>query len=152
MLGGASLPDWATASIQDCCQVMEFVFELLFQVVFEFVLQLFGEVLVELGLHSLAKPFKEREARSPFLALIGYVILGSAVGGLSLVIFPQSFVRSSRLHGISLLITPLLAGAAMSGVGWLRARQGKRLLRLDSFGYGAIFAFGMALVRFLFTT
>ncbi|MBC7923715.1 MAG: hypothetical protein H7Z75_21780 [Ferruginibacter sp.] len=131
---------------------MEFIFELLFQVILEFVLQIFGEVLIELGLHSLAKPFKEREARNPLLAFIGYVLLGSAVGGLSLLVFPKSFVRSSRLHGISLLITPLLAGIAMSGLGWLRLRQGKRLLRLDSFVYGAIFAFGMALVRFLFTT
>lgn len=132
---------------------MELIFELLFQFIFEFILQLFGEVLVELGLHTLlAAPFKDREGRNPLLAVIGYVILGSAVGGLSLLIFPQSFVRSSSLHGISLLITPLLAGTAMAGVGWLRMRQGKRLLRLDSFGYGAVFAFGMALVRFLYTT
>ena len=131
---------------------MEIIFEFLVQVVFELFLEIFGGLLVELGVRSLAEPFREREARSPYLALAGYALLGFIVGGLSLLIFPQSFVRSSRLHGISLLITPTLAGLVMSGIGWLRHRQGSTVIRLDSFGYGFIFAFDMALVRFLFTT
>jgi hypothetical protein len=39
----------------------------------------------------------------------------------------------------------------MAGFGWLLERSGKRRLRLDSFVYGFIFAFPMALVRFYFT-
>lgn len=131
--------------------MLELLFEFLFQIVFEFILQIFGELLVELGLRSLAEPFYEREARNPFLAVIGYALLGFVAGGLSLLIFPHSFVRSTKLHGISLLITPLLAGLAMSLVGSLRRRQGEQMIRLDSFGCGFIFAFGMAFVRLLFT-
>ena len=131
---------------------MEIIFEFMSQIFLEFVLQIFGELLVELGLRSLAEPFRERETRNPFLAFFGYAILGFLVGGLSLSIFPQSFVRSSGLHGINLFITPILAGLVMSGVGWLRHRHGGSVMRLDSFGYGFIFAFGMSLVRFLFTT
>ena len=131
---------------------MGVIFELLLQFFFEFVLQIIGELLVELGLRSLAEPFRDRETRSPLLTFAGYALLGLAVGGLSLLVFPDSFVRSASLHGISLLITPALAGLAMSGLGWLRNRQGQRLIRLDTFSYGFIFAFGMALVRFLFTT
>lgn len=51
----------------------------------------------------------------------------------------------------SLLITPLLAGLSMSGIGVLRERKGKTIIRLDSFSFGFIFAFGMALVRFMYT-
>lgn len=131
---------------------MEIIFELVFQIVLEFILQVFGELLVELGLRSLTEPFRENKQRNAFLAFVGYAAMGFVVGGLSLLIFPQSFVRSAKLHGISLLITPTLAGLAMSGVGWLRHRQGATVIRLDSFSYGFIFAFGMALVRFLFTT
>jgi hypothetical protein len=131
---------------------MEIIIEFLFQIVFEFILQIFGELLVELGLRSAAEPFREREARNPVLAFVGYALLGIIVGGLSLLIFPQSFVRSAKLHWVSLVITPTLAGLVMSLVGWLRNRQGKTVIRLDSFSYGFIFAFGMALVRFLFTT
>jgi len=74
------------------------------------------------------------------------------VGFLSILIFPNSFVRSSNLHGISLLITPVLAGFTMSAIGWFRARQGKSLIRLETFSCGFIFAFGMALIRLLFTS
>jgi hypothetical protein len=131
---------------------MEVIFEILFEIVFELVLQVFGEVLFEVGLRSVSEPFKDRETRSPLLAFIGYALAGAAVGGLSLLVFPGPLVRGVGFRGGSLIVSPLLAGAAMSGLGWLRRRQGKRLLRLDRFVYGAIFAFGMALVRFLFTS
>jgi len=74
------------------------------------------------------------------------------LGCFSVWLFPRSFVRSESLHGINLLITPLVSGLAMSALGKLRQRQGKTLLRLDSFVYGFLFAFAMALVRFVYTT
>jgi len=132
--------------------MLEFIFEFIFQVVFEFLLQLFGELLVELGLRSVAEPFANRKERNPLLAGAGYAVLGLLAGGVSLIFFPRALVRSASLHGISLLVTPLLAGGAMSLVGAWRRRRGERLLRLDSFGYGSVFAFGMALVRLLFTS
>lgn len=131
--------------------MLEFLFEFIFQVVFEFLLQIFGELLVELGLRSVTEPFSSREGRSPLLAGAGYALLGLIAGGLSLLFFPRALLRSTSLHGISLLITPLLAGGAMSLVGAWRRRRGERLLRLDSFGYAFVFAFAMALVRLLFT-
>jgi hypothetical protein len=56
-----------------------------------------------------------------------------------------------KFHGISLIITPVLAGLTMWGVGRIRRRRGEAVMRLDTFGYGFIFAFGMALIRYLFT-
>lgn len=131
--------------------MLEFLFEFIFQVVFEFLLQIFGELLVELGLRSVTEPFSSSEGRKPLLAGAGYALLGLIAGGLSLLFFPRALLRSTSLHGISLLITPLLAGGAMSLVGAWRRRRGERLLRLDSFGYAFVFAFAMALVRLLFT-
>ena len=55
-----------------------------------------------------------------------------------------------RLH-VSLSIAPLLAGLVMSAIGSIRRGRGMPVIRLDSFAYGFIFAFGMALIRFLFT-
>jgi hypothetical protein len=131
--------------------MLEFLFEFLFQIVFEFLLQIFGELLVELGLRSLTEPFADGEARNPLLAGAGYAVLGLVAGGLSLIFFPRALLRSTGLHGVSLLVTPLLAGLTMSLVGAWRRRRGERLVRLDSFGYAFVFAFGMALVRLLFT-
>jgi hypothetical protein len=102
-------------------------------------------------LHSIKQVFGRREGRNPFFAVIGYTLLGLISGGLSLLFFPHSFIRSQSFHGISLVIMPVLGGAVMSGIGFLRRRRGEELIRLDSFAYGAIFAFAMALTRFLFT-
>ncbi len=116
---------------------MELLLNIIFELFIEFILQIVGEV------------HKNFDATRAVLMYFG---LGVITGWLSIMIFPHSFIRSSRLHGISLLITPLLAGFTMAGVGWIRRRQDKLVIRLDSFAYGFLFAFGMALVRFLFTT
>jgi hypothetical protein len=126
--------------------------ELIAELLLELLLQLVGEIVTELGFRSLGEPFVSRERQNPLLAGFGYCLFGLIFGGLSLLIFPKSFVRSENFHGVSLLITPVLAGLAMSAIGKLRERQGKTLLRLDSFVYGFIFAFPMALIRFLYTT
>jgi hypothetical protein len=131
---------------------MEIIFEIVFEVVFEFILLTVGEVLVELGLRGVSEPLRHRETRAPLLAFIGYGVGGAVLGGLSLLVFPHPLAGVVGFRGVSLIVSPLLAGAAMAGLGWLRRRQGKRLLRLDKFAYGAVFAFGMALVRFLYTS
>jgi hypothetical protein len=131
---------------------MEILFEIIFQFIFEIILQIIGEVLVETVFQRFWSIPWARKTIGVVLSLMLYLGLGVLTGWFSTLIFPHSFIRSSRLHGISLLITPTLAGLAMSGVGWIRRQQGKPVLRLDTFGYGFVFAFGMALIRFLFTT
>lgn len=54
------------------------MFEFLFEVIGEFVLQTVLEALVELGLHSLAEPFRRQP--NPWLAGLGYTIFGAAMG------------------------------------------------------------------------
>lgn len=128
--------------------MIEFVFELIFEVL----IQLAGELFVELGFRSLGETLASREERNPFVAGIGYALLGLIAGGVSLLVFPNSFVRSERFHGISLLISPVLAGLGMAGLGWLLERSGGRRIQFDSFVYGFIFAAPIAIVRFLYTS
>jgi len=130
---------------------MELLFQIIFEFFLEFIVQIIGEVFLEVAVQKLAPVPREHKALNATLAVIMYFGLGVIIGWLSILIFPHSFIRSSRLHGISLIITPLLAGLTMSGMGWVRERQGKPVISLDTFAYGFIFAFGMALVRFLFT-
>ena len=133
---------------------MEILFEILFAILLsflEFLLELVFSLLAELGFRSLRETTVNREDRNPILAGIGYGLLGSIAGFLSLLIFPSAFARSENFHGINLFISPVLTGLAMAGFGWVLERSGKRRLRLDSFVYGFIFAMPMALVRFYFT-
>ena len=135
--------------------VMLALLDLLFEglaVIFEGVLELAGDAFVELIFRSLGQTVTPSEKRNPILAGIGYALLGLIAGGISLLIFPESFARSEKFHGASLLVSPVLAGLGMAGLGWVLKRQGKRVIRLDSFLYGYIFALPMAIVRFLFTS
>jgi hypothetical protein len=121
---------------------MEFLLELLF----EFVIQIIGEALFELGLHSLAEPF--RKPPNPLLAALGYALFGASFGVISLWLFPHHMVVSSAWRLVNLLVTPVMAGVCMSLIGSWRAKRGQAVLRIDRFSYGFLFALCLALVRF----
>jgi hypothetical protein len=135
---------------------VEIIFEILVQIflwivqlLFEFLLQILGEALIEFGIRGLREPFRRPEPLNPWLAAMGYAILGSVVGGLSLLLFPELFIKPRWLRVVNLLVTPLLAGGLMSALGAWRSKKGQELIRLDRFSYGFLFAFAMALVRFV---
>ncbi len=122
--------------------------EFLFEIVGEIVLQILFEALAELGLRSLAEPF--RRPTNPWLAVFGYTLFGAAAGGLSLLAFPSHLVGSHGMRIANLIITPIAVGLLMCAVGAWRARRGEQLLRIDRFAYGYLFAVSLALVRFTF--
>ena len=121
---------------------MEFLLELLL----EFVIQIVGETLFELGLHSMAEPF--RKLPNPWFAALGYALFGIIFGGISLWLFPHHMVVSAGWRWVNLLATPILAGMCMSLIGSWRAKRGQTVLRIDRFSYGYLFALCIALVRF----
>ena len=131
---------------------MEIIAELVLGFIVETLIPLVGEISLEFLVRSVGEPFVSRERRNSIIAGIGYFLIGLILGGFSLLIFPRSFVRSENFHGINLLITPVVSGLVMSAIGRWRLRQGKTILRLDSFVYGYLFALALALVRFVYTT
>ena len=129
---------------------MEFFLEIALQVFFEFLMQIFGEVISEIGIRSVTEVFERKPVRNPWFAGLGYLLLGSAVGGISLLFARSTLIHNSTLRFINLFLTPLLAGLVMALIGRLREQKGQQVVRLDRFTYGFIFAFGMALIRFFF--
>lgn len=123
--------------------MLEFIIEL----IGEFVLQVIGEALVEIGFHALAAPF--RRPPNPWLAGIGYALLGATLGGISLLAFPDNLVPGAW-RVANLVATPIAVGAVMALLGAWRARRGQQVLRIDRFAYGYLFALFIALVRFCF--
>ncbi|HEX5703891.1 MAG TPA: hypothetical protein VFX97_11870 [Pyrinomonadaceae bacterium] len=115
----------------------------------ELILTVFVEGLFEGSSQKLSKTHWWPTAVSRFLAAIICFALGAIAGLLLTIFFPYRFFRSSRFPGLSLVLIPLLAALTMVGIGWLRRRQGKPLVRLDRFVYAFLFAFGMTLARFL---
>jgi hypothetical protein len=126
--------------------------EFLLEIFLEFLIQIVGELLFAVVLHVFSRFIRTRKTLNALVTGIMYLGVGLLAGWFSILIFPRAFVRSSNLHGISLLITPVLAGFTMSAIGWIRGRQGKALIRLETFSCGFIFAFAIALIRLMFTS
>lgn len=127
------------------------LFSGLLDILVEVFLQLVAESVVALIDRWFRNLFTESNVRSPIAAATGYFFLGLVFGVLSIFVVPHPLVRPSKIHGISLLISPLITGLIMSQIGvWIRKRE-FRAARIESFAYGFIFAFGIAIVRFLWS-
>ncbi len=127
---------------------METPLEILFELLLELIFQVFGELLVELGLHSLAEPFRKQP--NIWVAVLGYVLLGGIVGAVSVWLMPQHLTRDGWPRLVNLVVTPVLAGFAMTLIGLWRARRGDPVLRIDRFACGYLFALTVAVVRYNF--
>lgn len=116
--------------------------------------QILGEVLVELlavfGWRSLGDAIRPERHAHPVLATIGQFMLGMMAGVLSLVIIRRRIVGPSPVPGLSLILSPIGTGLAMHVLGRLWPRDWGEKPGLMSFWAGAIFAFGMVLVRFVY--
>lgn len=112
-------------------------------------LQLVAELALEIGLEGFARARHRSRSVHPAIAFFGYLLLGAAMGALSLWLFPASFIGSHTWRSLNLLLTPLLAGLVMSSVGRLRSRGKGAHTWLSTFMTGWGFAFGMAIVRYL---
>ena len=123
---------------------MEEVLWLLVQLVVE----LFGEVLLDLGLAAFKAAF-DRPDRSPGLATVGYLALGAAAGGVLVWAFPGRLMPPAPRRGPSLVLAPLAGGATMAAWGAFRRGRGHATSQLATWYGGAAFLFGAALVRFL---
>lgn len=127
-------------------ELIGLILESLLEAVFEFL----SAVLADVILRSLGELFEPPETQNSLLAIIGHAVFGLALGGLSLIFVPYRLVHPSKIHGASLIISPVITGALLSWTGALLRKRDKKAMQIESFGYGFVFAFGIALVRFLF--
>jgi hypothetical protein len=128
--------------------------DILLEILVEFVVEVLGqvimEILAELGLAGLKAAF-ERPNRSPWLAALGYFLLGGALGGLSFLIRRERLFKPGPMPGISLVVSPLCVGLIMSVWGRYRRGRGYTTTNLATFSGGSAFALGSASVRFVLT-
>lgn len=115
----------------------------------ELVLEFAGEAIVVLLLRAGRKLFTTLLAANQVLSILLIALLGVALGFSSVSLFPHPLVHPSRYHGISLVLSPLMAGAVMAQVGRLVRSRGAEPVANESFGYGFVLALSMALVRFV---
>jgi MFS family permease len=126
------------------------MFEFLFELLIEIVGQIIFEGLTTLGWESLKHSGRRERRSNPVLAAIGHFLMGLCAGVLSLFIIGRRLTPHSPLTGISLVLSPIGTGIAMHWMGEFWRERGRDRPALFSFRAGAIFAFGMALVRFVY--
>lgn len=80
----------------------------------------------------------------------GCFITGAALGLVWSLDFPQRLTAPTHaIPGLSIVLAPLATGLAMHVYGKWRRNDGGQPSRLATFWGGALFAFGVALARFL---
>jgi len=120
--------------------------EIILELLAELVLQVIGEVLVELGLERVRR---QPGIAHPALAMLGWAALGAVAGGMSVLIVPHRVTSWASSPVWSLILAPLLVGAALHGFGAWRRRRGHTTSQLAMFSGGAACAFGYGLVRYI---
>lgn len=126
---------------------MEVILEFIFSIFGEFLLQIIFEIIAEIGIASFSR--SRESTKSPVLAAISYFILGAIAGGISLLIFKTQFIHDHSLQIANMFVTPFIIGVIMMQIRKKRLSSGKIVTRMDSFTYGALFAFGMSLARYV---
>jgi len=128
--------------------IVEFLLEAFLELIAAAVLDLASRALL-----GLFRGVAEAVKHNPVLMVIVYALLGTLAGAMSLLVLPHPLihrVHPSRFHGISVLISPIVAGLVLSALGGVLRRLGRKVTPVETFGYGFAFALGMAVIRFLF--
>jgi hypothetical protein len=120
------------------------------QFLLEILLQLLFEILAEFGLRSVREAMRPSTPPQPLLGLAGYIVLGGLLGGVSVWLFPHKFAVPIWLQVANLVVSPVVMGLVMVGVGRWRASRNQQAILLHKFWFGLVLAMIFALVRFRF--
>ena len=121
----------------------------LLELLFEFIFELVFQMLAELGFETVAKVFRRRPVIRIVTALIFIPLLGALIGLFLSNMIPHRILSKLSLPGISLFVSPLIAGLLMKLFGDWRRSQGHEPTMIATFWEGALFAFSLALMRWL---
>lgn len=119
---------------------------------FELLVWLVVEVFGELVLEVVFAAFKDlfgRKNHHPVVASAGYLVLGAAIGGLTLWIHPERLLRAGPVPGLSVVLVPLAGGVVMHAWGRYQRANERTTTNLATFLGGASLLFAYSLVRFL---
>jgi hypothetical protein len=130
--------------------MIESLLELLLQIVAQVIGEVVFEFFISLGWEWLFEAGKPIGPENQVWTYGACFFVGAFAGAVSILIIGHRLTPHSFLPGVSLIAAPIATGLIMSRVGDAWVQRQRRRPVLFSFGAGAIFAFGMALVRFVY--
>jgi len=132
---------------------MEFLAELLIalvQFICEVLLQIAADALAELGWNALREVFRPSRPSVRGLVLVGYSIIGVALGALSLLVFPKHFAGSMPLRLATLVLAPIASALVVAPVLPLFDRTAEPEDIRRRFWNAYAFSLTFALIRFAY--
>ena len=116
-------------------------------------LEIFGEAALEilfgLAAEAPAAAIERLKDAGPAALAIGVAFGGAGAGLTSWVVPHRLIVTRPAIPGLSLVVAPLVTGFVMGFLGKQIRRSGRWPSSVATFRGGVVFAFSMALVRFL---
>lgn len=130
---------------------MELIVELIIGFVAEIVLTIFGEALVELGLHSVTEGTGGKRSKAFFFAFL-YAIAAFIAGYLSLIVMPLVVFGNQAANILYVIVAPVIAGFGLCLVSWIidRGINDRGFFQIRKFSYGVLFALVFTLSRSIF--
>lgn len=130
---------------------MEIILEFVIGFFTEIVLTVFGEVLVELGLHRVTEGAGGKRWK-PFVFAIWYAVAAFAIGALSVWFVPLVAFGNRTIAVGYFIVAPLIAGFSLCLVSWIinRGINDRSFFQPAKFAYGVVFALSISLSRSLF--
>ena len=122
-------------------------FEIAGEFFFQLIVQGIVEVIVRPVGYALGGVY---QGKPTWYASLGYAIMGFVVGGLSILIHPQSLMPSQKVSIVGLIVVPIILGGLFSIWGLILRKHGKRALELDTFFGSWAFAVSFGAARMLF--
>jgi hypothetical protein len=108
------------------------------------------EVLFGLAVEALSATIKRLKDAGPVALTLGLVFAGAGAGFVSSWLVPHRVIAiGAAVPGLSLVLAPLLTGCVMALLGKQMGRSGQSPSPVATFRGGVVFAFSMALVRWL---
>ncbi|HHC25222.1 MAG TPA: hypothetical protein ENK58_07415 [Desulfobacterales bacterium] len=129
--------------------MIEFILEIILEILCDLFAETIAEIALEFGLESLSHSLRRGRSANPVLAGTGFMLFGAAIGFLMSLFFPERIIPATSLKGISLIVSPLGAGTVMHAFGKWRRSRGCETSFLATFWGGALFAFSMAVTRWI---
>jgi hypothetical protein len=117
------------------------------ELLLEILLELVGEPVLTVLARALAATLPSRWRNSPRLAATGYWFLGIFFGSLSVWLVPHYMINDPVLRIANLIVSPLMCGFTLAGVGMWRRRRDLQPSVLDGFRYGLLFGFTLQVMR-----
>ena len=114
--------------------------DLLFEVFGSLIIEVLGEIVLA------AKGALDQEETRPLPAVVFFLIVGGVIGAASAGVHPERVLQPGAFWGASLLVAPVILGAAMEWFGSAR-RSRRGVSHLATWYGGASAGFGLAAGR-----